>query len=157
MSNTVNADRYIKELDELSAVSSSTMIPVQEESASAEQSTFFTKMSTVVVFLQTIFRSRIRTMIERTNNWTVLSTDSTRVFVLSGPGTGGIQCSLSANLPVGFEFEIEDIFGKTITFVPLATTESIKTSAAGQNFVFSSSEMKTARARKISATRWNVT
>lgn len=156
MTTTVNADRYISELDELSAVSSTTMIPVQEESSSPEQSTFFAKISTFVTFFQTVFVSRIRTVVERTSNWTVTSVDSSRVFVLSGSGTGGIQCSISANLPVGFEFEIEDLFGKTITFVPVSSAERIKTEVSGQNYVLTSSEMKNLRIRKVSSTRWNV-
>ena len=154
--NTVNADLYIKELNELAAVSGTTMFPVQEDTSTPEQSTFFVKISTLVTFLQSIFATRTRTVDSKTTNWTVSPTEASRVYVLSGVGTGAIQCTIPAALPVGFEFEIEDIFGKTITFVPSGATEKLKNSAAGQNFVLSSSPFKRIRVRKITSDQWNI-
>lgn len=154
--NTVNADLYIKELNELTAVTGTTVFPVQEDNSTPEQSTFFAKISTLVSFLQTIFATRTRSIDAKTSNWTVSPTEARRVYVLSGSGTGGIQCTIPTNLPTGFEFEIEDIFGKTITFVPSGATEKLKDSAAGQNFVLSSSPFNRIRVRKITSVQWNI-
>jgi hypothetical protein len=154
--STVNADRYIQELNETVSISNETVLPVQEISITPETTTFFAKFSTVVTFLRTTFLSRIRTIEERTINWIVNSSDSMKIFVLSDDVSNSIQCTLSANLPLGFEFEIEDLFGKTITFVP-PITEKIVSSSIGTNYVLSSSSLNTIRVRKITTTQWNIT
>jgi hypothetical protein len=155
MTTTVNADQYIKDLDELGALNSSTMFPVQEESSTPETSTFHVKTTTIVTFLQSLFLSRTRLVENKTTNWTVNSTDSGKVFVLSDSGSATIQCTIPALLSIGFEFEIEDVYGKTITFVP-AGSEQIKSSSVGANYEIVSSALNSIRVRKISSTQWNV-
>jgi len=153
---TVNADQYIKDLNEISSISGSAMIPIQEESSTPESSTYHAKFSTVVQFLLQTFQPKIKTLVTQTSNWTISSSDSAKIFVLSDSGANTIQCTIDTGLSVGFECEIEDVHGKTITFVPQSSTEQIKSSNVGTNFELVSSALSSIRIRKITPTRWNI-
>jgi hypothetical protein len=157
MSNeTVNADQYIKDLPELVSLSDTTMIPVQEESSTPETSTFFTKVSTLVTFLVRYFTPKTREIEQKSSNWTITSLDSYKIFTLVDATPSAIQCTIPSNLPIGFGFEIEDLYGREITFV-LPVTELFRGGSLGVNFVVSSSEeWTTLRIRKVTSSQWNI-
>ena len=155
MTTTVNADIYIMDLDP-GTLSNTSMLPFQDVSTTPELATFKTTGLGITTFLQQTFCSKIKTIENKTTNWAVTSADSSKIFALTNSGASTIQCSISADLSIGFEFEIEDIYGYTITFVPNSASDIIKSSSAGQNYVLESSATSSIRVRKIATNRWNV-
>lgn len=155
--NTVNADQYIKDLPELVSVSDNTMIPVQEPSTTPESSTFFTKVSSVLSFFQRFLRPKIRDIEQKSSNWSIDSLESSKIFSITTQSPSSIQCTIPSNLPVGFEFEIEDLFGREIVFVLSGASELFKGGSIGANFVVSgSSSWTTFKIRKVTNTQWNI-
>lgn len=154
------ADLYPKELSILSSIEGTEAIPIQSTSVIGDdvESVFHVTPNTLLNWLKNTLRSKIRNIIQKTTNWTPLSTESGSIYVVTAAIGSTVTCTIPANLAVGFEFEVEDTNGITLVFSP-SSGERFRSLGNGVSISTQNSGTDPFRrliVRKITSSIWNL-
>ena len=156
----VQADLYPKELASISSIEGTEAIPLQVTSIVGEdvESVFHVTPNTLLAWLSSNLRGKLRTIVPKTTNWSPISSESGVIYVVTASIGSTLTCTLPSNLPIGFEFEVEDTNGITVVLTPpsnekfrsLANGVSISTQNNGTD------PFRRLTVRKIASTIWNL-
>jgi hypothetical protein len=160
MSETFLEDLYPKELSPLVNIEGTEAIPIQSTSIVSEdtESVFHVTPNTILSWLSSFLQRRIRPIVTKSTNWTVLTTESSVIYVVTASVGSTVTCTIPANLPIGFEFEVEDTNGITVVFSPSATERfrnlsngvSVSTQNSGTD------PFRRITIRKLTSSIWNL-